>query len=365
MNTGRKKTLFQDFKSKNFFDLAASSAFFFLISCIPMLILIAALLPYSNTEQKDFIRILTNATPDFIDPMVTQLVKDAFRHSNGISSGGIISVALFAIIYAASRGSVTLIRTLNVIYDCKERENTFRANLKAIATTLVFVFALFISLVAMVFGNSIRNSIKISVPDFKSRSLLFSNIRYLLIFVLLTGFFALLYTYLPDEKHRIEDQILGAVFSSLGWGGFSYVFSMFIKGGSIYKTYYGSLSTLVIFLVWLYWCFLIFLFGAYINKNASRAVNELLGGLFCGLVTIERYNNTTLVKVAGKKVYSFDTKGNNNRDNDRNGDRNNNRNNRAVKDMRPKNTQYISERHNNDRKKKRFHGRDHRVGRKK
>ncbi len=265
-----------------------------------MLILIAALLPYSNIEQKDFIEIITTTTPDFIDPIVTQLIKDAFRHSTGLASGGIISVALFALIYAASRGSMTLIRTLNVIYDCKEQEKTFRANLKAVATTLVFIFALFVSLVAMVFGNSIRNSIKISMPDFKNHSLLLSNIRYAVIFFLLTGFFSMLYTHLPDKKNKMEDQLFGAVFSSLGWGLFSYVFSILIKGGSIYRTYYGSLSTLVIFLVWLYWCFLIFLFGAYINENIGKVIK------------IKKYYDVTEVYLLEKYRLTFKNKRRNN-----------------------------------------------------
>ena len=51
---------------------------------------------------------------------------------------------------------------------------------------------------------------------------------------------------------------------------FSKVFSLFMSHGSIYSTYYGSLATIVIFMLWMYGCFYILLIGGYINVVCAK-----------------------------------------------------------------------------------------------
>ena len=77
--------------------------------------------------------------------------------------------------------------------------------------------------------------------------------------------FAVMYTYIPNCKLKFSHQIPGAVFSATTWNIFSWGFSMYIQQFNGFDMY-GSLTTIVIVMLWLYFCFYLFLIGAHINR---------------------------------------------------------------------------------------------------
>ena len=91
------------------------------------------------------------------------------------------------------------------------------------------------------------------------------NFRFLLVWVVLTVLFAAVYAYVPNKKLAFKEQIPGAVFSAVAWSIFSWVFSYYLTYGNSYGIY-GSLSIIIIVLLWMYFCMYIILIGAYLNR---------------------------------------------------------------------------------------------------
>ena len=91
------------------------------------------------------------------------------------------------------------------------------------------------------------------------------SIRTLLSLTLLTIVFALMYRILPNAQNGFRQQLPGAVFSSLGWMIFSLSYSLYIDHFSSISYLYGSLTAIVLLMLWLYYCMDIFLIGAEIN----------------------------------------------------------------------------------------------------
>ena len=79
---------------------------------------------------------------------------------------------------------------------------------------------------------------------------------------------------MPDKKLAFREQIPGAVFSAVGWSIFSWVFSYYVTYGNSYGIY-GSLSIIIIVLLWMYFCMYIILIGAYLNQY-FESVNRRL-----------------------------------------------------------------------------------------
>ena len=78
---------------------------------------------------------------------------------------------------------------------------------------------------------------------------------------------------------KIKRQFPGALFSAVGWTGFSFFFSLYFKYSSRLSEIYGSLTTIVCVMLWLYVCMYIFLMGAEINLyveqwNAGSSIKE-------------------------------------------------------------------------------------------
>ena len=87
--------------------------------------------------------------------------------------------------------------------------------------------------------------------------------------VILALLFAVLYTYLPNRKMAFIRQLPGAVFTSVAWAVFSYVFSIYLEYASNMSVLYGSLTTLVVVMLWLYFCMYLLFIGAEINQYLS------------------------------------------------------------------------------------------------
>ena len=78
-------------------------------------------------------------------------------------------------------------------------------------------------------------------------------------------FFAVLYMMLPNRITTFTGSSLpGALFSAVAWYLFSFGFSIYIEYTRAY-TMYGSLTTLMLFMFWLYFVMYIVLIGVEIN----------------------------------------------------------------------------------------------------
>ena len=75
-------------------------------------------------------------------------------------------------------------------------------------------------------------------------------------------FFFLLYKVIPNCKVRSKPAIIGALFSAVVINEVSYLYGLFVRDSDNYKTIYGAMAQLPIFLMWLYVSWSIILLGA-------------------------------------------------------------------------------------------------------
>jgi membrane protein len=262
----KKKLINSAFRFANgltYKDLAAyasSTAFFFFIAIIPLMIILSKLLPYTGITDDQLKMIITKFTPDFADMIVILVIDQAFT-----STTGIISISAAVLLYATARGMLALLRGLNRIYLTDGKSNGFILQVRAIFYTLLMVVDLVLLLVIIVFGKTIMDFLVGHIKVLDKAPLVYS-FRYLLLFALGVLICMVTYTFLPAVRQPFRKQFIGAVFSALAWMVFSFFFSLFISS-SIYSTYYGSLAAIAIFMMWLYGCFYILLIGANLNHS--------------------------------------------------------------------------------------------------
>ena len=78
-------------------------------------------------------------------------------------------------------------------------------------------------------------------------------------------FFLLIFISLPNRKTGILRELPGAIIAAAGWVGFSFLFSFYVDNLSNYTAIYGSLTTIVLCMLWLYACMYILYIGAEVN----------------------------------------------------------------------------------------------------
>lgn len=263
------KNFSMQMKKQNISAYAASIAFFFFLSIVPMLIMICTIIPYTPLTEENLVQAVTEVVPDKVDSLAESLISDVYD-----KSAGIMSVAIIATIWSAAKGVMALMHGLNAVNGVEEKRNYFVVRGIACVYTVVMLIVVVLSLFLNVFGNQLVNLALHRFPVLQDLVNFFMNFRFLVVWAVLTILFAAIYAYVPDERLKFKEQIPGAAFASVVWSIFSWGFSIYVDYGNSYGIY-GSLSIIIIVLLWLYFCMYIIMVGAYLNRY-FKPVNEVL-----------------------------------------------------------------------------------------
>lgn len=256
---------------KNINSFAASTAFFLFLSLIPMLMLLCALIPYTPITEADLMDVATRITPDTMDSLVVNMIHDVYNKSIGI-----VSVTAVVTLWSAGKGVLALMRGLNVINDVEENRNYVVLRMVASFYTILILILMILSLLIMIFGNTLIELVEGEIPQTSYFFELLLHFRMPFVWFILTIFIALIYTYVPGGKLGFKMQLPGAVIASVGWSVITWFFSIYVDRFNGFSTY-GSLTTIIILMLWLYACMYIVMVGAFLNRYFKPAFQFFVG----------------------------------------------------------------------------------------
>ena len=240
---------------------AAQAAFFIILSFFPFVMFLLTLLNHLPFSAEDLQNFTSGIFPESVNNILTTIFSELVEKS----SGTVLSVTVVAALWSASRGMLALVRGLNAVYQHKETRNYFLIRGVSILYTLGFAALLIATLVLLVFGNQLYEFIITRFPFLGDLALIIMSLRSLVTMAILTLFFLLMYVVIPNRKSSLLRELPGAVLTAGGWLGFSFLFSFYIDHLAGYTYTYGSLTTLAVCMLWLYFCMYILFIGAEIN----------------------------------------------------------------------------------------------------
>lgn len=252
---------------------SAMSSYFMIMSFVPFLMLLLSLAKYLPFTADDVMNLLKSISLVNENSFLQSILDEIFTHSNF----SIMGLTIITLLWAASKGVWAMIQGFNSVYDIEESRNTLILRISAMFYTLALMIVIVITLILLVFSSSIHSYVTMHFPRLAPIAALLVNLRGFFSLFILTGFFLLLYIFIPARKSSIKDEMVGAVFASLGWSVFSFGFSIYVSRFSSYTKIYGSLGTILLFFLWLYMLMYIMFLGAEINfflsEQGSRKMN--------------------------------------------------------------------------------------------
>ncbi|MDE7232472.1 MAG: YihY/virulence factor BrkB family protein, partial [Lachnospiraceae bacterium] len=231
---------------KNISAFAASTAFFLFLSMIPLLMALCAVLPYTALTEENLLHAITQFTPDAMDAMVVRIVSDVYARS-----AGTITVFALVTIWSAAKAMLALIYGLNAVNDFEEKRNYFVLRTIACFYTVIILVAIVMALFVMVFGNVIVDLLLADIPPLHIVVSFIMHFRFLVSWVILTFIFAMIYAFVPSRKLRFKQQLPGAAFAAVLWSAAAVAFALYVDNVNGFSTY-GSLTTVVILMLWFY-----------------------------------------------------------------------------------------------------------------
>lgn len=241
---------------------SAQAAFFIIISFFPFIMLFLSIIQFTSLGESNTLRILTQIFPSAINSMIVSVVTEIYDTT---SSSTVISITAITALWSAGKGFLAITKGLNSVYEIKETRNGIFLRAVSALYTLIFAIMLIATMVLFVFGNRLYLWIELRFPLFKEMALLIISLRTILGLVILLVFFLLIYVVIPNRKTRLMNELPGAMLCAAGWMGFSYAFSYYIDNFSNYTSTYGSLTAIVLFMLWMYFCMYILFIGAEFN----------------------------------------------------------------------------------------------------
>lgn len=242
-------------------SFAGHAALFLLMSIFPMAMFCISVFSHLPIDMGRLTQYLLTVIPEGSLPLVNQILAEAYAESTTMMT----SFTMIVMLFCASKGVYAVIIGMNAVYGIRETRGTMLLYALAAAYVVIFFAAIGLMMVLIVLGNNIFNWLLQFVPGMIVFDRLFRYGKYLCMLVFLLVFFLLVYTNVPDRRSKIRYEFFGALFSTVAWLAYSWAFSFYISNYANYSVTYGSLATVVIFILWLYGTMNIVFVGAEIN----------------------------------------------------------------------------------------------------
>lgn len=267
---GNVKAFMDKCKRDNINAFAAQTAYFLILSVIPFLMVFSALLQYTPVTEGMLLDTINRVMPEYIAPFMVSIINEVYTRSIGI-----VSVAIIVAVWSSAKGVQYLVNGLNVINDINETRNWFVLRFWAVIYTIVFVIAITITLVLVVFGASLQELILRYLPFLGSVTELILGTGSPLMLLFLIIFFTVVFSLLPNRKIKLRSQIPGAVLCALLWYLLSFGISIYINYFNGFSMY-GSLTTIVLIMLWLYFCMYTMMMCAEFNIVFNEHIERIM-----------------------------------------------------------------------------------------
>ncbi|PYZ96593.1 ribonuclease [Alteribacter lacisalsi] len=248
-------------KEGHVFDLSAQLAFYFLLMFVPFLLVGLALLSFFPIDGQLLLQYVSAVTPGEVDTIIErneEMLLDV-RH------GGFLSFGLIVAVFATSNSLHATIRALNLAHEAEEERSFFHIRALSILFALLIIGAILVQLVLPFFivtlDDYVARAFQIPGAALASWEWLVWAVSTATVFSVL----ALLYKLGPNVELTLKQVAPGALFATFGWQLSSFGLSFYVKNIASLNFLHGTLSSVIILMIWFYLVGFVLLTGGQIN----------------------------------------------------------------------------------------------------
>lgn len=256
---------------------AAALSYFLILSLFPLLMCLNYLIGLFHLSLEQLVASLDQVLP----AGVLSVISDYLAYVSTIQSPALLWACLFTIAVSASAGLRTLFLTMDELYGVHRGADLGRVVL-SVVLSLLFLLTVYLSVVVIFTGDWFFSFLMANLPARLAALLplemlgeLWQWMRYLLLFCFVLLLVLAVYR-VGTPRGAMSRRVgrLAALLTALAMVGCSVIFSWFIGMSSRYALVYGSLASLMILLVWLYFCGNILLLGAVVGRVIGRRMED-------------------------------------------------------------------------------------------
>lgn len=260
------------FNDDNGFFLSSGITFNILINLIPFILLLSALVGtylYKDQEVLDHIHAYLRDMAPAFDPKVMGNLMDLIQNRKISGILGFVGLLWF---------STWVFSSLRIAFNIVFRVEKSRGMLWGIGIDLLMILLVGVLLLVsltlsslVTFLQGYHGQIPVAIGPTIQWSL-----KYVLPFLLTFCMFFLVYKVIPHTKVHFKSALQAALFAGLLWELAKHLFGWYIVHVAQYSIFYGSLSTVVIFVLWVYYSSMILVvaaeFAYFLEKDRQKSM---------------------------------------------------------------------------------------------
>ncbi|MDT0643866.1 YihY/virulence factor BrkB family protein [Zunongwangia sp. F363] len=202
---------------------------------------------------------------------ILQAQVESFLSTPGEALGWGTAIGIIFSLWSANKGTKSLFTGVDIAYGTEKPRGFIKENALTLLFTFGAVVLIILSMAFIVAFPAFVDHLRLPGPI---RTLIGWG-RWLLLALTVVFFLALVYRYAPPHHTPAFKWVVpGAILSTLLWLIASWGFSYYVSNFGSYGEVYGSISAIVVLLMWLYLTSFIILIGAELNSETENYVRH-------------------------------------------------------------------------------------------
>ena len=260
---------------EDFFGMASEMAFIFTFGIFPCSFVVLSIFSYlgKRTLVIPIWKTITTITPADTMNLVNKVVHEILVFEKG-GLVGLISICIT--LFLALNVFAVIMKGLNRAYGIEESRSFLFTRVLSLAMVFINALVLFLCVNTIILGKVIIEFISTyNIQLGWSWASLLYGLRWPVTFLALFLVTWLNYYVLPDIKraeNRVKSRsaIPGALFFSTFWLLGSWLFSLYVGNLNTYNVVYGTIGTVIMLMVWLYYTSLLMLIGGELSSQVYK-----------------------------------------------------------------------------------------------
>ncbi|MBL7719422.1 MAG: YihY/virulence factor BrkB family protein [Flavipsychrobacter sp.] len=260
----------KELKNVKLNERVAASTYNFMMALPPSLLFLFSLIPYFPLKGvEDTIVSTLRLVP--LSKEVSQSIEGFVRSFIHTERRDLLSFGILLVLFFSSNGMMGLMRSFDKSLHLYKTRTTLQRRWAAIKLTLLLIGVGILSIATFILQSQFINKYILMVFDtvyiVKGLSLL------LLLFILFCTI-SIIYRYGPSLTNKFKFVSAGSILATGLIGVATTVFFFLVDNFLNYNKIYGSIGTLIAFMIWLYIITMILLIGYELNVSILIGVEE-------------------------------------------------------------------------------------------
>ena len=251
---------------------ASSLTFNFFLAFFPSILVLFTLIPFVPIEgfQDELFTLMSEILPRSTFDATKVILDDIVNHEQA----GLLSFTFILALYFSTNGVNAMITGFNATYHLKDKRTWWQLRLLSINLTVILALLLVLTIVFQLFSVGFIDSLVNEgyMKQFSADVIL--HIKELILVLVLFMGYSILFYFGPADKKGWKFLSIGSITSTTLSVISSLVFSYYVTNFAQYNKLYGSIGTLLVILLWMYFNSIILLLGFELNASIISAKEQ-------------------------------------------------------------------------------------------